>query len=518
MNPSNESSSSAAGKINASGFTVEEATDHFWICDGGRRVVLFIRMPQGGFYCNAVFLHQPDAPSPEFPESYHSAKAIGVQADIRWRWGGSWQAMERSRLSFSNDQVEIGFERRSAEGRNQQDIALTLRRRGDGPTDYVLNCRSRLLADTSQGQSIEFLNYLPADAGNSWADKKRFRATIDERVPGGFERRPHSQLTVIEPYYWPDATGFRRTHVAEPAHADVFNATQRVHGAKSPYAVSHLYKPFPAGGLMFFEGEAVAPAVRVLRANAPVVLHTCDVWYDEHFCLEHGVAQTDGRFLYEAVYELFALPQAEAARIGREAVDVLFSAWTTAHEFAPFYTDRLNTFSKPAARDYNGATGLFFAYENPAHLVSWQRQTDLADRGAIVLNTISPVEPPSGQYYQSARYSLAGATPWVETFPLGFSLHLERGSSVGFSALIRIEGDVQAWVELREAYWGKFQQENRAGFDVHVAKSSIASSGVWTRVEGTLTAKIPGSLSMVFLAMSGRGRAWFAELVVKRMP
>ncbi|WP_438479362.1 hypothetical protein [Oleiharenicola lentus] len=517
MKNSEITSSNATASPGTGVFSVEEATDHFWICDGARRVLLLIRMPQGGFYCNAVFLRQPDSAEPSFPESYHSATAIGLQADIRWRWGSGWLPMDRVALNLTAKNAEIGFERRSKEGRNLQQITLTLSRTGNGPADYRVNVRSKLLADTPAEQSIEFLNYLPADAGNSWPDKKRFDATIHETPTGEFERRPHSQLSVIEPYYWPDAQGFRRPEVKEPAYAEVFDPALRRLGAASPYAVSHLHKPFPVGGMMFFSGEKITPAVRVLAANTPVVLHTCDVWYDEHLCLERGVPQLDGRFLYEVTYELFCLPATEAEKIASEAVEVTLSEWVTANDFAPFFTDRVNFFNAPIARERDGSSGLFFAYENPRHLVSWQRATDLADRGAIVLNTLDPIEPPSGQYYQSVRYSLSANPPWAETFPLGFSLHLDRGKAVEFSALIRVEGEVEAWLELREAFWGKLQRENGADFDRQVEKTDLVNADKWTRVSGRLTAKIPGSLSMIFLAMSGRGRASFAELSVRRV-
>ena len=500
----------------AGGFTAEEHDGHFWIRDGERRVLLFVRMPAGGYYCNAVFLQQPDDPAPEFPESYHSATAIGLQADIRWRWGANWQPMERTRLEFGATDAVVVFKRLSVDGRDEQRIELTLHRTGNRPTDYVVRCRTRLLARAAPDQSIEFLNFLPANAGNSWPGAKRFRATVHEQAPGQHERRPHSPLTVIEPYYWPDATGFRRPQVPEPAFREVFNPALRDRGVKAPFAVSHLYKPMAPAGVLFFEGEEVAPAVRIVSASAPVVLHTCDVWYDEHVCLERGVPQPDGRQLYEAEYELFRLAPVDAARVSSRAAPVKFSAWTRDHDFAPFFCGRPNHFDQPASREHDGSTGLFFAYENPTHLVSWRRETDLPARGAIELNTVDPVEPPSGQYYQSVRYDLEATPPWVEAFPLGFSLHVARGETIEFSALVRAEGPVEAWLEMREAFWGKFQQENRGQFEPQTVKTAVVT-GSWTRVTAQLTACIPGSLAMIFLAMRGRGRAAFTELEVRRL-
>ena len=512
-------SSAANPQKTASGtsFTLEESVNHFWIRDGERRVLLFIRMPAGGFFCNAVFLQQPGSPAPEFPESYHSATAIGLQADIRWRWGPGWKPMERVATEMSASEAKIGLVRHSESGRNEQKITVTLRRSGNGPTDYVVRCHAVLLGDTPPGKGIEFLNFLPADAGNSWPAHKRFRATVHELTPGKFERRPHSPLTVIEPYYWPDESGFRRPQIAEPPFEEVFDPVLREKGAAAPFAVSHLYKPMAQGGVLFFAGEEVTPAVRVIKSNAPVVLHTCDVWYDEHLCLERGVIQPDGRFLYEVDYELFCLPKAESQRLTAEATTVEFSSWTSAHDFAPFFCNQVNTFEVPAAREYDGSTGLFFAYENPTHLVSWVRKTDLPARGAIVLNTLQPIEPPSGQFYQSVRYALTGARPWVEAFPLGFALHVARGATVEFSALIRVEGPVEAWLEMREAFWGKYQCEHRDDFEPQVVKTAVVTSAGWVRVKGNLTAEIPGSLTMVYLELLGAGRAWFTELSVREM-
>lgn len=502
----------------ARGFSLEEAGDHFWICDHGRRVLLFIRMPAGGFFCNALFLRQPGSPPPEFPESYHSATAIGLQADIRWRWGPDWRPMEPAALELDAEKAYVVFTRHSATGRNEQKIKLTLQRNGTGPADYVLRCQTRLLGDTGKERSIEFLNFLPADAGNSWPEQKRFRATVHETEPGKYERRPHSQLTVLERHYWPDGNGFRQPQVAEPPFEEVFDPGLRKLGVAAPYAVSHLYKPFAPGGVLFFTGEEITPAVRVISSNTPVVLHTCDVWYDEHLCLEQGVLQADGRFLYEAEYEIFRLPPTEAGRLTAAATDALASEWTVAHEFAPFFCNRVNTFAAPARREYDGSTGLFFAYEDPTHLVSWQRQCGLPGRGAIVLNTRQPVEPPSGQYYQSVRYGLTGPRPWVETFPLGFLLHLARGTTVEFSALIRTEGEVEAWLEVREAFWGKVHRENGPEVRRQTDRTPPVNSAEWMRVEGKLTAEIPGSLSQIFLEMTGTGRAWFAELTVRQLP
>jgi hypothetical protein len=501
--------------IPAVSFSVEEGDGHFWICDAGRRVVLFIRMPAGSYYCNAVFLRQPDDPAPEFPESYHSATAIGLQADIRWRWGRDWQPMKREKLELGEETATVAFSRRTADGRNEQSIDLVLRRTGTGPTDYALRCHARLLADAIPGQSIEFLNFLPANAGNSWEDRKRFRSTVHEYAPGHYERRPHSQLTVIEPYYWPDATGFRRPQVTEPAFAEVYNPSLRAHSVQAPFATSHLFKPMAPAGVLFFSGEEVTPTVRIIRANTPVVLHTCDVWYDEHVCLERGVTQSDGRQLYEAEYELFGLPAEESARLTAQARLVDFSSWVQAHEFAAFHSDRPNHFDRPAAREYDGATGLFFAYENPAHLLSWRRQTDLPNRGALELNTVDPVEPPSGQYYQSVRYDLAGERSWAEAFPLGFSLHIARGETVEFSARVRTEGAAEAWLEMREAFWGKVQRESLGQSEPQIVRTEVVASAQWTQVPARLTARIPGSLSMIFLSMRGRGRAAFTELEVR---
>lgn len=501
---------------NGAGFTVEEAADHFWIRDGARRVLLFVRMPAGGFFCNAVFLRQPGSPPPEFPESYHSATAIGLQADIRWRWGADWQPMERAALELGTSAARIAFTRRSASGRNEQKITLTLRRTGGDPTDYVVHCHSVLIGDTPAGKGIEFLNFLPADAGNSWPGLKRFRSTVHEWDPGHFERRPHSPLTVIEPYYWPDENGFRRPQVAEPPFKAVFDPALRQLGGDAPFAVAHLYKPLGQGGRLFFAGEEVTPAVRVIHSNAPVVLETCDVWYDEHLCLERGTLEPDGRFRYEVEYELFGLTPDESCRLTAAATTVEFSRWAKAHEFAAFFCNRVNHFAIPATREYDGSTGLFFAYGDPAHLVSWQRQTDLPGRGAIVLNTIQPIEPPSGQYYQSVRYELGGVAPWIEAFPLGFSLHVARGETVEFSALIKLEGEAEAWLEMREAFWGKIQREHQGDSALQVARAGPVISREWTRVTGRMTAHIPGSLSMIFLAMRGRGRASYAELEVRQ--
>jgi hypothetical protein len=497
-------------------FSVEEGEGHFWIRAGDRRVVLFVRMPAGGFFCNAVFLQQPGEAAPEFPESYHSATAIGLQADIRWRWGGNWQPMERTKLEFLGEKARVVFMRRSHDGRDEQRIELTLQRSGAGATDYVLRCHTRLLARTAPGQTIEFLNFLPANAGNSWPEHKRFRATVHEYAPGQFERRPHSPLTVIERHYWPDATSFRRPDVPEPAFGDVFDPAKRALGRKAPYAISHLYKSVSPAGVLFFSGEEVTPAVRIVRASAPVVLHTCDVWYDEHICLETGVPQSDGRQLYEAEYELFRLSAADVQRIEARAETVKFSTWAGDHEFAPFFCDRPNRFNQPISREYDGATGVFFAYENPAHLVSWRRRTDLPDRGAIEINTVAPIEPPSGQYYQSVRYDLGEPLPWAEVFPLGFSLHLARGETAEFSALVRVEGSAEAWIEMREAFWGKFRHEHVAQAESQISKTDSVTTPGWTRVRARITARIPGSLSMIFLAMRGRGRAAFTELEIKR--
>lgn len=498
-------------------FTVEEAADHFWICDEGRRVVLFIRMPAGGYFCNAVFLRQPSPLEPEFPESYHSATAIGLQADIRWRWGEGWKPMERIPLKFAQAEAVIVFARHSSDGRNEQKIRLTVRRSGPGPTDYVVHVHSLLLGFLPAATAVEFLNFLPADAGNSWPGAKRFRETVHEYKAGQFERRPHSPLTVIEPYFWADRAAFRRAHVPEPPFEEVFDPALRERGAAAPFAVSHLYKPMAEGGVLYFAGEKVTPAVRVVRSSAPLILQTCDVWYDEHLCLESGVLQVDGRSLYEVEYELFRLPDEQAQKLTAQAKVVEYSAWVQDHPFAPFFCDQINAFSLPVAREHDGSTGLFFAYENPAHLLSWRRAVDLPERGAIVLNTLDPVEPPSGQYYQSVRYDLTAAQPWAEAFPLGFALHVARGETVEFSALLRTEGSAHAWLEMREAFWGKYQREDLPYFESQVVKTAEVHSACWMRAGDRLTARIPGSLSMIYLAIAGRGRAFFTELLVRRV-
>lgn len=495
-------------------FRIDPAGEHFWVCDGGRRILLIARLPHGGFVMNLLFLRQPGCEPPELPESCHSATAMGLQADIRWRWGGDWHPMTVGRTDLSGEAAGVQFERASRSGEDRQEISVVLSRRDDLVGGYQVSCRSVLVAAAPAATRIEFLNLLPENAANPWPGEKRFRATVHEVAPGRHERRPHSQLTVLEQYFWSDADRYRREGVAEPAWAEVQNRAHRTRGSAAPYAISHLMKPMATGGVLFFTGEEVVPAVRVRWANAPLEVETCDVWYDEHLCLLHGMPAPGNRRRYEVDYEIFAMHPADAARRADEADTTEWSRWTRNTEYPAFFAGRNNAFVTAAAREYAGEAGVFFAPEEPREVVSWHRPA--TGPGAIVLNTLASLEPPSGRYYQSMRYDLAARRPWVEAFPLGFPLVIPRGAGVEFSATIRAEGEAEAWIELREAFWGRFHREHGAESQGHVVRSASVAGGRTAVVGGALTARIPGGLAMIFLEIAGRGRAWFTDLVVRR--
>jgi hypothetical protein len=431
---------------------------------------------------DVLFLKPAGTPAKPRSDLFHFPTVQGLRLHLQWRLRGlTWAVpcMEPWRLSRAGARVTWAL--RSTDGRAEGQCSLQIRKTGHG---YVL--RARTCLDAPVNQDVEYVNLYPADIGNSWAGDKRFTATLHEVAPGRFLRHTHSPLTIVDHRGVAGSSGYG-------PHQDI---------------------PLGQGGRMVWSGETVTPMFRLLRSCRPTVTHTCDMWRDEHVILRGGVRRRDGRFHYEAEYELVALPVPQARRIERSAVDLQIGRVPQTHSLAAFRTGEMNAFTESCQPQFvRGVAGFFYALQDSRHLASWAPYGGPGGHGAIVLNTEDPVLPPYGQSYQSVDFGL-GRRNWVHMRPMGYALHLFPGACMVASAKIRTEGRVRAWVELREARWGAFFGPRNP--KRHTVASRIVTGDNWRRASARLTARDPGGCCMVFLCMEGKGRAMFSDLRVAR--
>lgn len=473
-------------------FALESEGSNSWLCHGGQRVMLIPSVADGLNYADPVFLRQPGPHPVRCPESYHFPTAIGAQLRFVWRYAApDWLPMEL-RKATCGDKAVLVFAKRTKDGRAEQAVTLTLR--ADKAGRYFLRIKTRLTAP--ENQRVEFLNFYPGGMGNSWADQKRFTDTVQEVSPGVFKRRSHSHLSVMEIDMW--GTDLQEPRISpEPS---------------KKYAESHALKPLCAGGTLFFYGQVVTPALRLISTSAPVTTDACDMWFDEHVTIDHGTPQADGRYRYEAQFDIFRLDQQQADQAISAAGEFDYSPATDSHEFPAFYCDRVNRFTAPAGRYYDGEAGVYYAFEDPRQILSWDRKGGPDGGGAIVLNTVDWAKPTTGQAYQSVSVE-EGDCPRVRAIPLGFAIHLIKGQAVEFSARVRAQGGAAAFLEMREGPYGHAMSEGSHGTRLDVP----SGQGDWQRVSGRLISRLPNGLAAIYLGCEGKGRAMFSELLLTRV-
>ena len=275
-------------------FNIEKNNGGCWVRDGEKKIFFLYDIIDRAHRPEVWFLKQPDKPARDPGPRCHFPNVTGLSLGVRWRVGNvEWEASKPEPLIVEDDKVTIQGNFASRDGQTSEQLSFTIFKGKN--QDYRVNARTRLVMPVNQ--RIEFLNLYVEDMGNCWPEKKLFTSTVQEVDAGEFMYRPHSHLTVMEYNYW------------------LGDAYRKKDSKTLSYNQSHLFKYLCRQGLLFFEGASVVPALRLIGTSMPVNTDTCDMWYDEHLSIEEGVKQDDGRYLYEAEYELFDLGHQEAKRI-----------------------------------------------------------------------------------------------------------------------------------------------------------------------------------------------------------
>ncbi|MBD3318166.1 MAG: hypothetical protein GF344_20475 [Chitinivibrionales bacterium] len=472
-------------------FRIERGEGRYFVYDGDEPVLMVAAMKPDTRETDLVYLRPPDTPLTPPTPVFHFPTVLGVRLHCLWRTRGvEWAETVTNQPECDHDVMRFGWRRFSPDGAAEEVYDITLRRKGEA---YVVRGTTTLLFPTDK--SMEFVNVYCANLANGWPDDKRFTKTVQEIGPGEFRTRAHSPLTIVD---------HRGLDFGAP-------------GGKEPkkWKGPHVAQPLCEGGLLFWAGERVTPAFRIVSASASVVTATCDMWRDQHVCMTKGIPRKDGRYEYNVEYELFDLPREERDSALANAKPWEIGPLPKRRRFPQLKLSTVNRFERPVSSNFDkSVSGFYYTDESPDGLTFWDENGGPSGAGAIVLNTLATRMPPYGQKYQSVDFDLDSRPPWINMRFMGYAIHLFPGRTLNASCDILTEGEIHGWVEIREAQWSQFfgkPSTRRLTYS-----TERVGCGDWRTVHGKLTAQDPASGVMVTLCVAGKGSARFSNLLIAR--
>ncbi len=419
-----------------------------WICDGDRRIGLFY---PSELTCDwwAVTPDELLLEHPTLPAHYDMATRLNQHGMIHWRAGGetrpetitvSWQ-VEDSGVTLTVDGVyTLGGHTRHT-FRAWYDAAA-------GRYRYQMSADLHLIWQTG----MEFVNYYPARMLHSHPTQRRYTHTVWRGEDGRWHSFPHNSAIMS--------------------------------GHKMGY---QKYLPAEGGEFGMVTDPHCNPFCRVIDASRPLVLATCDQWWDEHLIIPMPSMEErqDGLFHTWATVEWFTRTPDEAAAILAEAEEMPTVPLDARRlQRVPFHVGRVCDFAEDAD------------LSDPAVSMGWMVDMYPAARLATDIT------------FQGRRTLALATTGTVQSLmPNGANMQVGPGGAGRLTAWVNTEhlqGD--AWIELR-SYRFRHDIIERS----YASRHLTAGQG-WTQlvIEG-VTADSP--YLHPFLWVEGKGEAAFADVL-----